>query len=91
MENTDIKLTTEEQSELLEINTEFQNVLLDIGQVQVKKYYHSEELSNLQKLEGECKLAYTEVEKKEYNFKIRMNKKYGKGKVNFETSCFVKE
>lgn len=91
MENTDIKLTTEEQSELAEINNEFQNVLLDIGQVQVKKYYHTSELENLEKLEEDCKLAYSEVEKKEYNFRIRMNKKYGNGNVDYETSSFIKQ
>lgn len=89
--NNDIKLTSEEESELLEINTDFQNVLIDLGQVHVKKYYHTEEIKNLEKLEGECKLAYTEVEKKEYNFRVRMNKKYGNGKVDFETSSFIKE
>ena len=91
MENNNIKLTSEEQSELLEINNDFQTVLLDIGQVQVKKYYHTKELSNLEKLDGECKLAYSEVEKKEYNFRLRMNKKYGTGQVDFETSSFIKE
>jgi len=91
MENTEIKLTTEEKSELLEINSEFQNVLLDLGQIQVKKNYHEQELKNLANIQTDCNLAYSEVEKKELNFRTRMNKKYGKGNVDVETSTFIKE
>ena len=59
--NNDIKLTSEEESELLEINTYFQNVLIDLGQVHVKKYYHTEEIKNLEKLEDELEKITEEV------------------------------
>ena len=77
MDSNEIKLTTEEQTEVVELNAEYQNVLIDLGQIQLTRLKLKEQLTSLDTSEEECKSAYMEIEKKEVNFRNRLVKKYG--------------
>jgi len=89
MDNNEIKLTTDERSEMLELNEEYQGVLIDVGQLQMRRLQLKEQLNEIDTTELECKLAYTEVEKKEYNFRNRLIKKYGVGEIDAHTGVYI--
>ena len=91
MDSNEIKLTTDEKSELLELNNEYQNVLIDLGQVQMTRLKLAEELVSTDNSETECKLAYTEIEKKELNFRNRLVKKYGEGEIDAHVGVFIRK
>lgn len=89
MDNKEIKLTTDEQAEMLELNQEYQTVLIDIGQLQMQRMQLKEQLEELDSTETHCKSAYTEIEKKELNFRNRLIKKYGEGELDAHTGVFI--
>ena len=90
MDSNEIKLTTEEQTEVVELNAEYQNVLIDLGQIQLTRLKLKEQLTSLDTSEEECKSAYMDIEKKEVNFRNRLVKKYGEGQIDAHTGVFVR-
>jgi hypothetical protein len=90
MDSNEIKLTSDEQTEMLELNTEYQSVLIDLGQLQLQRLKFNEQLAHTDSSETECKFAYTEIEKKELNFRNRLIKKYGEGEIDAHTGVFIR-
>jgi hypothetical protein len=89
MDNKEIKLTTDEQAEMLELNHEYQTVLIDTGQLQMQRLQLTEKLEELNSTETQCKSAYAEIEKKELNFRNRLVKKYGEGELDAHTGVYI--
>ena len=90
MDNKEIKLTTDEQAEIIQLNQEYQDVLIAFGELHLKKMQLKEEEENLTSHEEQYKESYIEVEKKEFNFKERLSKKYGNGEIDVQSGIYIK-
>jgi len=90
MDNKEIKLTTDEQAEIMQLNQEYQEVLIAFGELHLKKIQLKLEEENLTSLEDQYKESYIEVEKKEFNFKERLGKKYGEGEIDVQSGIYIK-
>jgi hypothetical protein len=88
MKKDEVKLTTDEVSEILELNNEYQNILINFGQLHLQKIHLEKELKNISKLEDEYHISYAEIEKQEKNFKDRITRKYGEGEINLESGIY---
>ena len=88
MKKDEVKLTTDEVSEILELNNEYQSVLINFGQLHLQKIHLEKELTNISKLEEEYYASYDEIEKQEKNFKDRITRKYGEGEIDLESGIY---
>jgi len=85
-----IQITEDEQSEIAGLNVEFQNLLLQIGNTNVKKMDFKKQLSELKKFERGCKKSYYELKKREDIFADRLKSKYGDGLLDMESGIYIK-
>ena len=90
MDNKEIKLTTDEQAEIMQLNQEYQEVLIAFGELHLKRMQLKLEEENLTSIEEQYKESYVEVEKKEFNFKERLGKKYGEGEIDVQSGIYIK-
>jgi len=90
MDNNEIKLTTDEQAEIVQLNQEYQEVLIAFGELHLKRMQLKLEEENLTSIEEQYKESYVEVEKKEFNFKERLGKKYGEGEIDVQSGIYIK-
>ena len=90
MDNNEIKLTTDEQAEIIQLNQEYQDVLIAFGELHLKKMQLKAEEESLVSTEQEYKESYIEVEKKEFNFKERLTNKYGPGEIDVQSGIYIK-
>ena len=90
MEKNQVKLTSDELAEILALNNEYQETLIGLGQVNLRRDTIKKEQSTLDKLEAEHYASYEETEKKEANFKQRISRKYGNGEIDLESGVYTK-
>lgn len=89
-EKSQIQITEDEQSEIAGLNAEFQNLLLQIGNNNIKKIDLKKQLSELKKFERNCKKSYYELKKREDIFADRLKAKYGDGVLDIESGIYIK-
>lgn len=90
MKKNEVKLTTDELNEILELNNDYQNILINFGQLHIRKVHIEKEQEQISKLEKEYHTSYIEVEKQEKNFKDRITRKYGEGEINLESGIYIR-
>lgn len=72
------KLTQEELQQILTFRTQFNEILLDIGQYQLRRQILEEEISKLT-------TKFKEIGDQETAFLNTLNEKYGDGQIDLET------
>lgn len=87
--NKNIKLTSDELSELVMLNNEYQDVLIKLGQLSLRKKQLNTEQDSIKKNEEECLTLYNELEKTESNFKERIVRKYGEGSLDINAGTYI--
>ena len=90
MKNNQVKLTSDELAEILALNTEYQDVLISLGQINLRRDAIKKEESSLNKIEADHYASYEETEKKEANFKQRIVRKYGQGEIDLKSGVYTK-
>tara|TARA_B110000495_G_C22381903_1_gene246752 strand:- start:209 stop:493 length:285 start_codon:yes stop_codon:yes gene_type:complete len=90
MKKNQLKLTSDELAELLGLNNEYQEILIGLGQVNLRRADLKKEESSLGILESEHYASYDETQKKEVNFKQRIVRKYGQGEIDLESGIYTK-
>jgi hypothetical protein len=93
MEKTEDKqcnISEDEQSELLELTTEYQNLLLGLGELQVDKLSLKNELQLVKETQVKCKESLVQFKNKEKLFLGRLNKKYGEGSLDTSSGVYLK-
>ena len=88
--SADIQLTDDERLEVGQLNAEYQEILIELGQLYIRKLQVEEEGDIINSLETEHKKAYAELEKKELDFTSRLNRKYGEGRIDPVGLSYVK-
>lgn len=89
-DNPQVKLSDDEQSEIVTLNSDYQNLLLTLGQLSIEKINLKSDMDVLKKSEKKCKKSYTELRNKETMFLDRLKKKYGEGSLDIESGIYVK-
>ena len=93
MDNNEIaqcNITEDEQSELLELNSEYQNLVLSLGELQVKEITLKKELKLVKETNNQYKETLAQFKQKEKMFFERLNKKYGEGTLDITTGVYIK-
>jgi hypothetical protein len=88
--NPQVKITDDEQSEIVTLNSEYQTLILNLGQLNLQKINLKTEMDVLKKEEKSCKKSYFELKNKENIFLERLKKKYGDGVLDIESGIYVK-
>jgi len=90
MKNNQVKLTSDELAEILALNNEYQEILINLGQINLRRDTLKREEESLQTAETEHYNSYDETQKKEANFKQRIVRKYGQGEIDLESGVYTK-
>ena len=86
-----IKITEDEQAEIVRLNAEFQNLLLRLGETSVEEINLKKELSELKKFRKNCKKLYNDLKNKENMFTDRLKNKYGEGMLDIESGIYISQ
>ena len=89
-ENTQCNISEDEQSELLELNAEYQNLLLALGELQVEELSLENELHIVKETKDKYKGLLIQFKNKEKMFSERLNKKYGDGSLDTSSGVYLK-
>lgn len=90
MENNEVKFTSDELSEISQLNGEYQSILIEFGQLYLKKIQLETEQTEIKKDESELTIAYDDLKKKDSSLASRIKKKYGEGTADFARGVFLK-
>jgi len=90
MKNNQVELTSDELAEILSLNNEYQEILISLGQINLRRDSIEKEEAALKITESEHYNSYDETQKKEANFKQRIVRKYGEGEINLESGVYTK-
>ena len=88
--SNEVKITTDEKNEVGQLNQEYQGIILELGQLYLRKLQVDEEKNIIDALESEHKGAYSEIQKRERNFLTRLNQKYGDGNLDAANGIYIK-
>ena len=87
---SEVSLTEDEISSVLEITTDYQEALNDFGELYLRKLRVEEETNRITEAESEYKETYMSVQRRENDIAKRLAKKYGEGRVDTVRGVYVK-
>ena len=90
--NTDfqVTITEDEKSEVVQLNADYQDTLIEMGELHISRNNLNKELDNLKKLEEQVNSNYENLKKKEELFLERLAIKYGQGVLDPKTGIYIK-
>jgi len=88
--NNQCKITDDEKSELVELNAEYQTLLLSMGELMVNEVSLKEELKSLKNTKKKYKESLAHFKNKEKIFSDRLTKKYGTGDLDISSGIYLK-
>lgn len=88
--NNQCKITDDEKSELVELNAEYQTLLLSMGELLVTEVSLKEELKSLKNTKKKYKESLAHFKNKEKIFSDRLTKKYGAGDLDISSGIYLK-
>tara|TARA_B100002019_G_scaffold155373_1_gene133835 strand:+ start:1279 stop:1554 length:276 start_codon:yes stop_codon:yes gene_type:complete len=90
MENNQCKITDDEKNELVELNAEYQNLLLSMGELNVEELSLKTQLKSLKQTKKKYKESLIQFKNKEKIFSDRLTKKYGAGDLDISSGIYLK-
>ena len=90
MENNQCKITEDEKNELVELNAEYQTLLLSMGELSVNEITLKAELKSVRQTKKKYKESLIQFKNKETIFSDRKTKKYGAGDLDISSGIYVK-
>lgn len=90
MENNQCKITDDEKNELVELNAEYQNLLLSMGELNVEELSLKTQLKSVKQTKKKYKESLIQFKNKEKIFSDRLTKKYGAGDLDISSGIYVK-
>ncbi len=90
MENNQCKITDDEKNELVELNAEYQNLLLSMGELNVEELSLKTQLKSLKQTKKQYKESLIQFKNKEKVFSDRLTKKYGAGDLDISSGIYLK-
>lgn len=89
MNNTLIKLTSEEINTLKSLGDVYARITAEFGQIKIEKILLNAQLSRLKEFEDKLTEEYLSNQNKESSFAEEIQKKYGEGEINIESGEFT--
>ena len=83
------KFTEEELKSIQEIQQEYQNKVMQLGQVELEKIFLAQRQKQVSKLDENVKAEFTKLQEKERELTEGLNTKYGPGSLNPQTGEFT--
>lgn len=90
MENK-IELSKDEISEITRLNSDYQRVVLSLGELEIEKKQLKDKLSNIENLASEAHTDFNDITKREILFKERLFEKYGDGEIDVQFGVYIKK
>lgn len=90
MDNNEIKFTSDEFDEINQLNGEYQSLLLEFGELYLKKISLEQESEAIKTDDQELRSVYTDLKKREVALSSRIQKKYGEGTPDFARGVYIK-
>jgi len=90
MENNQCKITDDEKNELVELNAEYQNLLLSMGELNVEELSLKQQLKSIKQTKKTYKESLIQFKNKEKIFSDRLTKKYGAGDLDISSGIYLK-
>ena len=86
---TTTKFTEEELKSIQEIQQEYQNKVMQLGQVELEKIFLKQRQESVEKLDEGVKSDFAKLQDKERELVKGLNEKYGPGTLNPQTGEFT--
>ena len=86
---TTTKFTEEELKSIQEIQQEYQNKVVQLGQVELEKIFLKQRQESVEKLDESVKSDFAKLQDKERELVKGLNEKYGPGTLNPQTGEFT--
>jgi hypothetical protein len=90
MENK-IELSKDEISEITRLNSDYQQIVLSLGELEIEKKQLKDKLSNIENLTSEAHTDFNDITKREILFKERLFEKYGDGEIDVQFGVYIKK
>lgn len=92
MENDNkIELSVDEISEISRLNSDYQQVVLSLGEFEIKKQKLETELLEISEHKKNAHSEFTDITKREVLFKERLFDKYGDGEIDVQFGVYIKK
>ena len=85
-----INITEDEQREIVHLNADYQETLIEMGELHLNKVTINQELEKLKETEEHVNSKYETLKKKEEMFLERLSNKYGEGMLDPKTGIYIK-
>ena len=87
--NTEIKFTKDELDSLQQLRTNYANIELSLGKLEIARIQQEQQLENLSNEKLRLETQYSEIQSQEVTLVQELNEKYGAGNLDPETGVFT--
>ena len=85
------KFTKEELDKITKIRDGNEQIIIELGQIELQLLLVNEELAKLNELKSTTQVRFKNIQAEEIELVTELNEKYGKGTVDINTGEFVPE
>ena len=86
---TEIKFTKDELDSLQQLRTNYANIELSLGKLEIARIQQEQQLENLSNEKLRLETQYSEIQSQEVTLVQELNDKYGAGNLDPETGVFT--
>ena len=89
VESSEVKFTEDELKSLQDLQTNYQEKQVALGQLSVQRILVNQQMEGLEMRQDELETEYTTVQQEERNIVQKLNEKYGPGQLDPQTGVFT--
>ena len=89
VESSDVKFTDDELKSLQDLQTNYQEKQVALGQLSVQRILVNQQMEGLEMRQDELETEYTAVQQEERDLVQGLNEKYGPGQLDPQTGVFT--
>jgi len=89
VESSEVKFTDDELKSLQDLQTNYQEKQVALGQLSVQRILVNQQMEGLEMRQDELETEYTAVQQEERDLVQKLNEKYGPGQLDPQTGVFT--
>ena len=89
VESSEVKFTEDELKSLQDLQTNYQENQVALGQLSVQRILVNQQMEGLEMRQDELETEYTAVQQEERDLVQKLNEKYGPGQLDPQTGVFT--
>ena len=89
VESSEVKFTDDELKSLQDLQTNYQEKQVALGQLSVQRILVNQQMEGLEMRQDELETEYTAVQQEERDLFQKLNEKYGPGQLDPQTGVFT--